>query len=122
MLFFVLTLFVLPAENMCMLDGKTQFIIPNIPGKAVLLRFNVLFAYLYDAVSGGKGMMQLQVEPAKNQSIASVMHETFPTIKCFDNEKLHLLNPLIIAYIHALIIDSISILFKESINARALAH
>ena len=51
---------------MCMLDGKTKFIVPNIPEKAVLLRFNVLFAYLYDAVTSGKGMMQLQVDPAKN--------------------------------------------------------
>ena len=105
-----------------MLDGKTQFIIPNIPGKAVLLRFNVLFAYIFDAVSGSNGMMQLQVEPGKNQTISSVMHETFPAIKCFDNGKLHLLNSRNIAYIHALIIDSISILFEESINARALAH
>ena len=105
-----------------MLDGKTQFIVPNIPEKAVLLRFNVLFAYLYDAVTGGKGMMQLQVDPAKNQTISSVMHETFPAIKCLNNEKLHLLNPRIVAYIHALIIDSISILFEETINARALAH
>ena len=105
-----------------MLDGKTQFIIPHITEKAVLLRFNVLFAYLYDAVTSGKGMMQLQVDPAKNQTISSIMHETFPAIKCLDNEKLHLLNPRIVAYIHALIIDSISILFEETINARALAH
>ena len=48
------------------------------------------------------------------------MREHFPAIKCFDNEKLHLLNP--IAYIHTLMIDSISMLFKESINARALEH
>ena len=67
----------LTAENMCMLDGKTLFIIQNIPETAILLRFNVLFAYLYDAVSGGKGMMQLQVDPAKNQTITSIMHETF---------------------------------------------
>ena len=48
------------------------------------------------------------------------MREHFPAIKCFDNEKLHLLNP--IAYIHAPMIDSISMLFEESINARALEH
>jgi hypothetical protein len=48
-------------------------------------------------------------------TIANIVREHFPAIKCFDNEKLHLLNP--IAYIHALMIDSISMLFEESINA-----
>jgi hypothetical protein len=105
-----------------MLNGKTKFVIPNIPEKAVLLRFNVLFAYVYDAVSGGKGMMLLKIEPSKNQTIASIMKETFPAIKCFNNEKLHLINHHTVAYIHALVIDSISILFEETINARALDH
>ena len=107
---------------MCMLNGKTKFVIPNIPEKAVLLRFNVLFAYVYDAVSGGKGMMLLKIEPSKNQTITSIMKVTFPATKCFDNEKLHLINHSTVAYIHALVIDSISILFEETINARALEH
>ena len=107
---------------MCMLNGKTKFVIPNIPEKAVLLRFNVLFAYVYNAVSGGKGMMLLKIEPSKNQTIASIMKETFPAIKCVDNETLHLINHHTVAYIHALVIDSISILFEETINARALEH
>ena len=55
-------------------------------------------------------------------TIANIVREHFPAIKCFDNEKLHLLNPRTIAYIHALMIDSISMLFEESINARALEH
>jgi hypothetical protein len=66
--------------------------------------------------------MQLKIEPSKNQTTSDVMLETFPAIKCFDNEKLHLVKLHTIAYIHALIIDSISILFKESINAQALEH
>ncbi len=107
---------------MCMLNGKKKIVIPNIPEKAVLLRFNVFFAYVYEAVSGGKGMMQLSIGPSKNQTIASIMQETFPAIKCFDNEKLHLINHSTVAYIHALIIDSISILFEETINARTLEH
>ena len=56
-----------------MLNGKTKFVIQNIPEKAVLLRFNVLFAYVYDTVSGGKGMMLLKIELSKNQTIASIM-------------------------------------------------
>jgi hypothetical protein len=107
-----------------MLNGKTMFVIPNIPEKAVLLHFNLLFAYVYDAASGGKGMMLVKIEPSKNQTIASIMKETFPAImiKCFDNEKLHLINHHTVAYMHALVINSISILFEETINARALEH
>ncbi len=107
---------------MCMLNCKTKFVILNIPKKAVLLRFNILFAYVFEAVSRGKGMMQFKIEPSKNQTIASVMQETFPAIKCFDNEKLHLINHHTVAYIHALVMDSISILFEETINTQALEN
>jgi hypothetical protein len=66
--------------------------------------------------------MLLKIMQAKNRTIASVLHETFPVLKCFDSEKLALISPQTVAYIHALMIDSISIQFKESINARALDH
>ena len=84
---------------MCMLNCKTEFVIPNIPENTVLLRFNITFAFVYDAVSGGKGVMQLKVEPAKTQTISCVMREIFPAIKYLNNEKLHLLNPRIMGKI-----------------------
>ena len=105
-----------------MLNGKTSFDIPNVPADHVLLRFNVLFAYVFDAVSSGKGMMQLKIDPPKNQTIHNLLRETFPSLKCFDNEKLCVINPKLVAYIHALVIDSISILFEPSINSRAHEH
>ena len=77
------------------------------------VRFNVLFAYVFDAVSGGKGMLNLKIDPSKQQTISNLLHETFPAIKCYGNEKLHVLNPNIIAYIHALVID---------VNSQALEH
>jgi hypothetical protein len=40
------------------------------------------------------------------------LHETFPSLKCFDNEKLRVINPRTVTYIHALIINSISIVFE----------
>ena len=58
---------------MCMLDGKTVFEVPNVPETTVLVRFN---AYLYDAYA--KGMVHLRIDMARNQTIASVMDETFP--------------------------------------------
>ena len=56
------------AENMCMLDGQTFFVVPNVPETAILFRFNVLFAYVFDAVTSGKGMVQLKINTAKNQT------------------------------------------------------
>ena len=50
------------------------------------------------------------------------MTEIFPAIKCFAYEKLHLLNPRIVAYIHALIINSISVKFDETNKSQALQH
>lgn len=117
-----MTSFVLWAENMCMLDGKTVFKVPNVPETAVLVRFSALFAYLYDAVTNAKGMVNLRIDIARNQTIASVMNETFPEIKCFACEKLPVINPKLVAYIHALIIDCVSIPMDEHINARALQH
>jgi len=105
-----------------MLNGKTSFDIPNVPADHVLLRFNVLFAYVFEAVSGGKGMLQVKIDPSKNQTIYNLLHETFPTIECYDHEQLHVINPKLIAYIHALGIDCISMTFADSINSRALEH
>ncbi len=40
-----------------MLDVKTVFMDPNDPENAVLVRYNVLFAYIFDAITGAKGMI-----------------------------------------------------------------
>jgi hypothetical protein len=105
-----------------MLNGKQSFDIPNVPPDHVLVRFNVLFAYIFEAVSGGKGMMHLKIDPSKQQTICNLLQATYPAIKCYDFEELHVINPRIIAYIHALVIDSITTAFADSINSRALEH
>ena len=46
---------------MCMLDGKKVFEVPNVPETAVLVSFNVLFAYLYDAVTNAKGILHIRI-------------------------------------------------------------
>jgi hypothetical protein len=102
--------------------AERSFETPNIPTDHVLLRFNVLFAYVFDAVSGGKGMLQFKIDPSRNQTINNRLHETFLSLKCFDNETLRVINPRTVAYIHALIIDSIAIVFEASINSRAHEH
>ena len=105
-----------------MLNGKTSFPIPNVPADHKLLRFNVLFAHVFEAVSRGKGMLNLKIDPSKQQTISNLLNETFPAIECYDNEKLHVINPKIIAYIHGLVIDCITMAFSDSINSRALEH
>ena len=67
-------------------------------------------------------MMLLKIDPSKTQTITNLLHETFPAIKCLDNEQLPIMNPKTVAYIHALIIDCISITFEASINSRAHEH
>jgi hypothetical protein len=67
-------------------------------------------------------MMNLKIDPSKQQTISNLLHKTFPAIKCYDNKKLHVINPKIISYIHALVIDCILVAFADSINSRALEH
>jgi hypothetical protein len=67
-------------------------------------------------------MLQFKIDPSRNQTINNLLHETFPSLKCFDNETLRVINTRTVAYIHALIIDSISIVFKASMNSRAHEH
>ncbi len=48
---------------------KTVFTVPNVPENTVLVRFDVLLACIFDAVTGGKDMVQLKIGTAKNQRI-----------------------------------------------------
>ncbi len=77
--------------------AKTLFDIPNVPADHVLLLFNILFTFtfkfVYDVVSGGKGIMLLKIDPSKTQTIINLMDNTFPAIKCFNNEKLLIVIP-----------------------------
>jgi hypothetical protein len=110
-----------PPENMCMLNGKISFDIPNVPADHV--QANILFAFIYEVVSRGKGMLLIKIDPSKSQTINCLMNETFPAIECFNNEELPIINPKIVGYFHhALVIDCISIVFEDSITTRALEH
>ncbi len=43
--------------------------VPNVPENTALVHFNVLFTYIFEAVIGGKGVVQLKIGTAKNQTI-----------------------------------------------------
>ncbi len=68
---------------MCMLDGKTVFTVPNLSENAVLVRFDVLFADIFDVVTGCKGRVQLNMGTAKNQTIT--------IYTCPDNSYIYIL-------------------------------
>jgi hypothetical protein len=71
---------------------------------SVLVCFNVLFAYVFDVVTGGKGMVYFRINTAKTQTMSVLLNETFLEIKCFNYEQLPVVNPLLVACIHALVI------------------
>ena len=53
-----------------------MFTVQNVPENTVLVRFDVLFAYIFEAVTGGKGVVKLMIGSAKNQTItASDQHQ-----------------------------------------------
>ena len=108
-----------------MLNGTTVFYIPNIPKDAPIVPFNVLFAYIYDAVVSGKGMFNLQITPSKNKTVALLLTEKFPPLKTAGaggSVETAFVSVKTVAYIHALVIDCISLQSEDSINTRALQH
>jgi hypothetical protein len=107
---------------MILLDGNTKVDIPKIPKDADLVHFNPLFAHMFDAVSKGKGMTNSQIVPGKSMTIANLLDQTFPRIKCFDNAETPFISPHTVAYIHTLSIDCLSLQNEDSSNARALQH
>ena len=108
-----------------MLNGTTVFSIPNIPKDAPIVPFNVLFAYIYDAVVSGKGMLNLQITPSKNKTVSLLLSEKFPPLKTTGaggSVETAFVSVKTVAYIHALVIDCISLQSEDSINTRALQH
>jgi hypothetical protein len=106
-----------------MLNGKMSFDIQNVPARITYCNASTYssptFLMLF---RGAKGLMQLKIDPSKKQIINKLLHETFPSLKCFDNEKLCVINPKTVANVHALIINGITIPFEGSINSRAHEH
>jgi hypothetical protein len=99
---------------------KPEVDIPKIPNDTALVHFNPLFANMFDAVLKGKGMTNRQIIQGKNMTIANLLAQTFPRIKCFDNAETPFISPSTVAYIHAISIACISLQNEDSINARAL--
>ena len=102
---------------MCLIDGKMSVPPPIIDTTdQKLVHHNLLMAHLFIALTKAPAMQRLKIVPAKNRTIAALMDATFPPIKSFGNIATPYVTPKTIAYIHALIVDSISLHCSDALN------
>jgi hypothetical protein len=94
--------------------------IPTIPDDPDMLRFNDLFAHLFKAVAGSQGMSAYDVNPSKGITVNSILDAKFPAIPSTKNKRTPLLTIRTVAYIHALVIDTVSLHHSDTPNQRAL--
>ena len=95
----------------------------NIPDDADLLRFNDLFAHLFRLprpLGGSQGMSSFDVNPSKGVTINSILDAKFPAIPSTKDKSAPLLTIRTVAYIHALVIDTVSLHHSDTPNLRAL--
>ena len=63
-----------------------------------------------------------EINPVKTLTIEALVNGSFPAIKATDDQALPFLGPRTVAYIHALIVDTVTVLQTESPNAEALRN
>jgi hypothetical protein len=84
-----------------------------------LIHHNVLFCHLFDALTKSQGMASLLIG-AKSNTVCGLLKSTFPAIKTTNHSPTPYVTPATVAYIHALIIDSVTANPTESASQRAL--
>ena len=67
-------------------------------------------------------MSLYEINPVKTVTIETLVNGSFPAIKATDDQALPFLGPRTVAYIHALIVDTVTVLQTESPNAKALRN
>ena len=95
---------------------------PLIDKDQKLIHHNLLLAHLFVVLTHAPAMQRLKIVPAKNRTIAAVMDSTFPPIKSFGGISTPYVTPKTISYIHALVVDSISLHHSDALHMRALAN
>ena len=107
------------AENVCLLDGTRPVDVPIVADDHPLIHHNDLLAHLFDALSKSQGMVALTISPSKDNTISALLKNTFPAIKSTNDLPTPWISPSTIAYIHGLIIDSVTALQTDSVTTRA---
>ncbi len=94
-----------------MVDGKKRIDPPVIPEYTDLVHFNVLFAHLFSYLSRGQAMSAaMDICPSKLLTVTTLMDGTFPAIQGTNNKRLPKITLRTVGYIHALMIDSVTLL------------
>ena len=108
------------AESLCMLDGSKPIQAPAIDDDQTLVHHNKFFVHMLCQLSKSQGMMLLEISPSKDLTIIALLGSEFPAIKATNDLPTPVITPRTVAYIHALIIDTVSYSFSETTYARAL--
>jgi hypothetical protein len=94
------------------------------PGEpsGILVHFNVLFAHLFSVLSGSQLMLAFDINPCKHLTVSALLDSTFPAIESTDNQPAPMITSKTVGYIHALIIDTVTLNNSESLYARTLRN
>ncbi len=84
------------------------------------VHFNVLFAHLFCHLSKSQAMSVYGISPYKLLAVTALLDKSVPAIKGINNMPTSLVTARTVAYIHTLIIDTVSVNHSDSPNARAL--
>jgi hypothetical protein len=107
-------------------DGRHNIVPPIIPEEQEFAHFNDLWCYLFYKLTGeekdDKGIAAFTIFPAKHLTIAALLDRVFPAIPATDNKPMPYITTKTVAYIFALIIDSVTIFHQDSPHSRSLEH
>ena len=108
------------------MDGRLTIVPPIIPEDQEFVHFNDLWCYLFYKLSGeekdDKGISAFTILPAKQLTVAALLDRVFPAIPTTDNKPMPYITTKTVAYIFALILDSVTIFHQDSPHSRALQH
>jgi hypothetical protein len=110
------------AENVCLIDGKMQVSPPIISQSQELVHHNLLLAHLFVAPTQAPAMQRCKINPAKHSTIAALLDATLPPITSTGDIPTPYITPMTIAYIYALIVDSITLHPFPPLRERALLN
>jgi hypothetical protein len=86
------------------------------------MHFNCLRCYLFHRVSLVKGMNTFSIVQSKNMTISALLGRVFPAIKSNNNKTSLFITTKTVAYIFALVINSLTIFQQDSPHSSALQH
>jgi hypothetical protein len=96
--------------NVCLLDGKLLVSPPNIEAAQELVHHSLLLAHLFvDALTDAPAMQRYTINSA-------LLDATFPAIEFTGNVATPYIITKTIAYVHAIMVDSISEYPSDSLH------